>query len=875
MIKSTGFKLLKYAGVALFVAVSMSLASCGSSSLESSSYSSSTSTTISTTTSTVTSTSTEISSVTSIANVPVTGIVVQGASGATTITTLDGTLQMSAIVTPDNATDDSVVWSVVNGTGEATISVTGLLMAQADGNVTVRATSVSDPSVFGWLVVAISNQRAESKVSLLSSIADANINKDSVVVSVDGSDVLPSNQWVSAEVKNVYVAAIASAQLVADSTVATQAAVDEAVTVLAMATSIFNNAKAFGIKVIEGINLGTAINYAVLAKSAITTGGASVITGDVGISPAAATYMTGFSLVADSSGTFAKSTQVIGSTYAANYTSPTPEVLTTAVSDMEAAYNVGMEIVPSDFTEIYGGDLSGHTLETGVYKWSNNVVINSDVTISGSASDVWVFQISGMLTQAADVDIVLADGALADNIYWLVGEAVTIGAGAHMEGVILAQTAITMGVNSSIDGRLLAQTAITLSDTIVTSSIVAPTEINVQATGQASAITVNGGTLQMSASFLPANVSNHSVIWSVSNDTGEASISPSGLLTAISDGMVIVKATAANYPTVFGTKTITISNQAAESKTALIDAVAAASLNKVSVAVSVDGSDIMPEDKWVTAAVLTDYEAAIATAQLVVDDVEATQPEVDDALSALDAASSTFNAEKAFGTYVEEVMQTIDLGVAGDFAVLAKAAISTTGATYVTGDLGVSPAAATYLTGFDLVADATNTFSTSIYASGQLLAADYAEPTPTYLTTAVANMETAYTYGMGLAPDATELFAGNLSGQTLVGGVYKWSNDVLINAEFTISGSATDTWIFQISGKLTQAENINVTLIGGALPENIFWIVADTVAIGVGAHLAGTVMTQVDISMGTGSTIDGRLLAQTAVSLDSTIVTMP
>lgn len=62
------------------------------------------------------------------------------------------------------------------------------------------------------------------------------------------------------------------------------------------------------------------------------------IAGDVGISPAAATFITGFSLVLDASGTFSTSAQVIGDLQAASYTSPTPDKLTTAIVDMEIAY---------------------------------------------------------------------------------------------------------------------------------------------------------------------------------------------------------------------------------------------------------------------------------------------------------------------------------------------------------------------------------------------------------------------------------------------------------------------------------------------------------------------------------------------------------
>jgi len=306
-----------------------------------------------------------------------------------------------------------------------------------------------------------------------------------------------------------------------------------------------------------------------------------------------------------------------------------------------------------------------------------------------------------------------------------------------------------------------------------------------------------------------------------------------------------------------------------------VSAIAAANLNKESVVVSVDGTNVLPALKWVTAADKTNYANAIDTAQAVVDNITATQEQVDSAFVALESASLVFNNAKDYGTKTDAVVQTIDLGLAADFVVLAKTGVSTTGTTNITGNIGVSPAAASYITGFDLVADATNQFSLSTYVTGHLYASDYSDPTPAYLTTAIANMETALTTGNGLAPDATELYAGDLSGQTLPGGVYKWSNDILINSDVTLSGSATDTWIFQIAGKVTEAENMHVTLAGGALAKNIFWVVADTVAIGVGAHFEGNVLAQTDISMGTGSSINGRLLAQTAVTLDATTIVFP
>ena len=121
---------------------------------------------------------------------------------------------------------------------------------------------------------------------------------------------------------------------------------------------------------------------------------------------------------------------------------------------------------------------------------------------------------------------------------------------------------------------------------------------------------------------------------------------------------------------------------------------------------------------------------------------------------------------------------TVNLGAAGNFVILAKTGISTTGATSIIGDLGVSPAAASYLTGFALTLPAANAFSTSALVTGKVYAPGYADPTPANLTTAVLDMQTAYTDAAGRAPGVTELGAGNIGGLTLAPGVY---NGVLVS----------------------------------------------------------------------------------------------
>ena len=218
----------------------------------------------------------------------------------------------------------------------------------------------------------------------------------------------------------------------------------------------------------------------------------------------------------------------------------------------------------------------------------------------------------------------------------------------------------------------------------------------------------------------------------------------------------------------------------------------------------------------------------------------------------------------------------VNLGSAGNFVILSKTGISTTGSTSITGDIGVSPIAATAITGFGLTLPVDSAFSTSALVSGKVYAPGYANPTPANLTTAVNNMETAYTDAAGRTnPTATELGAGNIGGLTLAPGLYKWSTGVTIPTNVTLSGSANDVWIFQIAQNLNVSSAAQIVLAGGAQASNVFWQVAGQTTIGTTAVFNGNILDQTAIVLNTGATLNGRALAQTAVTLDSSAVTVP
>jgi hypothetical protein len=137
-------------------------------------------------------------------------------------------------------------------------------------------------------------------------------------------------------------------------------------------------------------------------------------------------------------------------------------------------------------------------------------------------------------------------------------------------------------------------------------------------------------------------------------------------------------------------------------------------------------------------------------------------------------------------------------------------------------------------------------------------------------------MITAYTDAAGRpTPDFSELGTGIIGGMTLTPGLYKWTNTVSMASGITISGSATDVWIFQIAGNLSLGNSVNITLLGGALPQNIFWQVAGQATFGTTSHFEGIVLSQTGITLQTGASMNGRALAQTAVILDGVAITKP
>jgi hypothetical protein len=214
------------------------------------------------------------------------------------------------------------------------------------------------------------------------------------------------------------------------------------------------------------VDLNTAGNYVILAKSGISTVPTSVITGNIGVSPIAATAITGFSLALDSGGQYSTSSQLTGEAHAASYGDSVAVALTKAVLDMEAAYTDAASRTPDPNNDrgvnFEDGLIGGQTLTPGVYTFTMDVTIATDLSFDGGIDDVWIISTTGVLTLATNTDIILLGGAQAKNIFWRVAGNAAIGAEALMAGIMLVETDVVFITGSSLNGRAYAQTAVNL-----------------------------------------------------------------------------------------------------------------------------------------------------------------------------------------------------------------------------------------------------------------------------------------------------------------------------------------------------------------------------------------------------------------------------
>jgi hypothetical protein len=201
----------------------------------------------------------------------------------------------------------------------------------------------------------------------------------------------------------------------------------------------------------------------------------------------------------------------------------------------------------------------------------------------------------------------------------------------------------------------------------------------------------------------------------------------------------------------------------------------------------------------------------------------------------------------------------IALGSASTFAVLAASTVTSTGPTVINGDLGLSPGTA--VTGFP-----PGTVNGTIHAADGAAAQ------------AQLDLTTAYDDAAGQTAGAITV-AGNLGGQTLTPGLYKSTSSLEISSgDLTLDaqGDTNAVFIFQMGSTLTTTVGRQVILSGGAQAANVVWQVGSSATLGTTSVFKGNILAMASITVTTGATVEGRLLARTAaVTLDSNTVTIP
>jgi hypothetical protein len=215
------------------------------------------------------------------------------------------------------------------------------------------------------------------------------------------------------------------------------------------------------------VNLRSTANFGVLAASLVSSIPPAAITGDVGLSPATGSNITGMN-----------SSDVTGFIYTVDVSGPSgsvmdPTRLTAAQGDLTIAYNdaAGRTPVPSGpFLNPGSGNIGGLTLVPGLYKFTSTLAITgSNVTLTGSDTSVWIFQVATDLNVGSGIQVILAGGAQARNVFWQVGTSAVLGTTSVMKGTIMADQSVSMNTGAVLNGRALARiAAVTLASNTIT-----------------------------------------------------------------------------------------------------------------------------------------------------------------------------------------------------------------------------------------------------------------------------------------------------------------------------------------------------------------------------------------------------------------------
>jgi len=650
------------------------------------------------------------------------------------------------------------------------------------------------------------------------------------------------------------------------------------------------------------VNLGTASDFAILSKAGITNVYKSAITGDIGSSP-----ITGAAILVSCA-------EVTGTIFSVDAAGPLPASVTNptrlgiAVGDMQAAYTDAAGRANPDFLNLGAGNIGGMTLTPGLYKWTTGLLIPSDVTISGGPNDVWIFQVTGPLNMSNAVKINLIGGAQAKNIFWQITTAVTLGTTSHFEGNILGQTSISLLTGASINGRLLAQTAVALQMSSVTITpadapdTVLPTVISTEPLNNSIGVALDKAivvTFSEAMDIATINASTFTLMQETTVVAGAVTYTGSKATFTLASNLengknytgtitsgakdIAGNALASNYTFNFTTEVAADNILPVVNSTVPQNNATGVELNKVvaltfseamnPLTINASTFTLMQGTTAVSGNVAYSRTTATFTPSVIlVSDLVYTAT-ITTGAKDLAGNSLAANSVLSFTTIAavpSSTLAAVNLGIAGNFAILSKTGVTDVYESAITGDVGASP-----ITGGAIHVTCDEVAGT-IYTVDVNHLIPCAVINPSMLTTAVSDMEAAYTDAAGRAnPDFTEFGAGNIGGKTLTAGLYKWTSGVIIPTDVTISGGPNDVWIFQVAGNLTMSAAMNIILTGGAQAKNIFWVAAGSVTIGTTSHFEGNILGQTGINLLTGASINGRMLAQTAITLQMNTANMP
>jgi hypothetical protein len=232
-------------------------------------------------------------------------------------------------------------------------------------------------------------------------------------------------------------------------------------------------------------------------------------------------------------------------------------------------------------------------------------------------------------------------------------------------------------------------------------------------------------------------------------------------------------------------------------------------------------------------------------------------------------------AEKETNVIIDQetVYQTVELGSAAGFVILAGSQVSNMPSSAISGNIGLSPAAGSRITGFSSTEIAGTIYT--VDGSGP----ESSVPYEIGLTSAKGDLTTAYNDAAGRTATDIVLLAGNIGGLTLTPGLYKSKVSLEIssgNLTFDAKGDSAAVFIIQADSSLITACGSKVILSGRASAANIFWQVGSSASLGTTSVFKGIIMADQSVSLNTGATVEGRIFARVgAVTLDSNIVVAP